>query len=552
MAENRMDKIVALAKRRGFMFQSSEIYGGLNGFWDYGPLGVELKRNVRNAWWSDMITEHDELSTPAGAPEAFDMVGVETSIIMHPQVWKCSGHFDLFCDKMVDCKEKKSRYRLDHVKGRWIEGKLGDAATEKVPLFVTAVADGPELDEALTKRALKLFDMRSNQADRLVWSSEAASLATIPFDQYGSVVAPEATVAGTLTAPRDFNLMFKTTLGALGTEADTAYLRPETAQGMFVNFKNVCDSSRVKLPFGIAQIGKSFRNEITPRNFTFRSREFEQMEMEFFCHPSQSLAWYQYWRDRRYNWYVNLGIPKEHLILREHAKDELSHYSVGTADVEYAFPFLGEGEYGELEGVAHRGDFDLRSHMEGKLAKQDGQLVVEKGPDGKPKYQGSGKDLSYFDDQTRERFVPHVIEPAAGCDRATLAFLCEAYHEDQQPDEKGAMQERVMLKLHPRLAPIKVAVFPLIKKDGMPEKATAIYRDFKRAGIAVAYDQQAAIGRRYRRMDEIGTPFCVTVDGETLTADTVTVRNRDTLVQDRVPVKELVGYVQERLRGSNT
>lgn len=541
MADSRMDKIVSLCKRRGFIFQDSEIYGGQNGFWDYGPLGVELKRNVRQAWWSDMITEHDELATPPGAPEAFDMVGVETSIIMHPQVWKCSGHFDLFCDKMVDCRETKSRYRLDHVKGRWLNAK-GER------LFVTAVADGPELLEALTKRALKLLDLRSNQADRLVWQSDPASLAAVPVPEYPSVIAPEASTKGTLTDPRDFNLMFKTTLGALGTEADAAYLRPETAQGMFVNFKNVCDSSRVKIPFGIAQIGKSFRNEITPRNFTFRSREFEQMEMEFFCHPGQSLQWYQYWRDRRYQWYIRHGIASQNLILREHAKDELSHYSVGTADVEYAFPFLDAGEYGELEGIAHRGDFDLRSHMEGKLCKENGQLVVEKGPDGKPKYQGSGKDLTYFDDQSRERFIPHVIEPAAGCDRATLAFLCEAYHEDQQPDEKGVMQERLVLKLHPKLAPIKVAVFPLIKKDGMPEKAAEIYRGFKKAGIAVAYDQQAAIGRRYRRMDEIGTPFCITVDGDTMSQDTVTIRDRDTLQQDRVAIKEVVEYVQTRLR----
>ncbi|MBI1348103.1 glycine--tRNA ligase [bacterium] len=536
-----MDKIVSLCKRRGFIFQDSEIYGGQNGFWDYGPLGVELKRNVRQAWWADMITEHDELSVPEGAPTSFDMVGVETSIIMHPQVWKCSGHFDLFCDKMVDCKETKSRYRLDHVKGRWLESKADT-------VFVTAVADGPELLEAVTKRALKLLDLRSNQADRLVWKSEPASLATIAVDQYSSVLAPDATKPGTLTDPRDFNLMFKTTLGALGTEADAAYLRPETAQGMFVNFKNVCDSSRVKIPFGIAQIGKSFRNEITPRNFTFRSREFEQMEMEFFCHPSQSLEWYRYWRDRRYQWYIRHGIASGNLILREHAKDELSHYSVGTADVEYAFPFLDTGEYGELEGIAHRGDFDLRSHMEGKLCKENGQLVVEKGPDGKPKYQGSGKDLTYFDDQARERFVPHVIEPAAGCDRATLAFLCEAFHEDQQPDDKGVMQERLVLKLHPKLAPIKVAIFPLIKKEGMPEKAAEIYRAFKKAGIAAAYDQQAAIGRRYRRMDEIGTPYCITVDGDTMTNDTVTLRDRDTLQQDRLPIKELVSFVQEKLR----
>ena len=325
-------------------------------------------------------------------------------------------------------------------------------------------------------------------------------------------------------------------------------MRPETAQGMFVNFKNVCDSSRVKIPFGIAQIGKSFRNEITPRNFTFRSREFEQMEMEFFCHPGQSLQWYRYWRDRRYQWYIKHGISTSNLILREHAAEELAHYSVGTADLEYAFPFLEAGSYGELEGVAHRGDFDLRSHSEGKLCKQDGKLVVELGPDGKPRYVGSGKDLSYFDDQSRERFIPHVIEPAAGCDRATLAFLCEAYHEDQQPDEKGVMQSRVILKLHPKLAPIKVAVFPLIKKDGMPEKAAEIYRAFKQAGIAVEYDQQAAIGRRYRRMDEIGTPYCITVDSDTMSAETVTIRDRDTLEQIRVPVKEIVDHVQQRMK----
>jgi glycyl-tRNA synthetase len=397
-----------------------------------------------------------------------------------------SGHYDLFHDMMVDCRECKARFRQDHI------------PTSQCPIKPSK--------------------------------------------------APGEHDKCQLTAPREFNLMFKTTLGALGTEEDAAFLRPETAQGMFVNFKNICDSSRVKIPFGVAQIGKSFRNEITPRNFTFRSREFEQMEMEFFCHPSQSLAWYQYWRDRRYNWYIRHGISTSNLILREHAKEELAHYSVGTADLEYAFPFLEAGSYGELEGVAHRGDFDLRSHSEGKLCKQDGKLVVELGADGKPRHPGSGKDLTYFDDQARERFVPHVIEPAAGCDRATLAFLCEAYYEDKQPDEKGVMQERVVLKLHPKLAPVKVAVFPLIKKDGMPEKAAEIYRAFKQAGIAVQFDQQAAIGRRYRRMDEIGTPFCVTVDGETFASDTVTIRDRDTLEQIRVPVKEIVDHVQQRLK----
>jgi len=541
-----MDKIVALCKRRGFIFQSSEIYGGLNGFWDYGPLGVELKRNVRNSWWQDMVGSNDPWTTPAGAPAAFHMVGVETSIIMHPQVWKCSGHYDMFVDKMVDCRESKSRYRVDHVKGRWIEGKIGDAPVGK--LFVTAVADGPELDAALTQRALKLFGMRSKEADRLQWQSEGLSLATLLFEQYGSVVGPEATQPGTLTSPRDFNLMFKTILGALGTEADAAFLRPETAQGMFVNFKNVCDSTRVKIPFGIAQIGKSFRNEITPRNFIFRSREFEQMEMEFFCHPSQSRQWYEYWRDRRYNWYVNLGIKSDRLQLRDHAEDELSHYSVGTADVEYAFPFLDNGEFGELEGVAHRGDFDLRSHMEGKLVKDaGGNLVVEQTSDGEPKYRGSGKDLTYFDDQTRERFVPHVIEPAAGADRATLAFICEAYAEDSAPDDKGQMQTRVVMRFHPRLAPIKAAVFPLVKKDGQPEQAREIYLALKQAGIAAAYDEQAAIGKRYRRQDEIGTPWCFTVDNQTLVDGTVTLRDRDTLEQSRIAATDVVAEVRRRL-----
>ncbi|MCA9051123.1 MAG: glycine--tRNA ligase, partial [Planctomycetaceae bacterium] len=351
------------------------------------------------------------------------------------------------------------------------------------------------------------------------------------------------------TEPREFNLMFKTIVGALGTAEDAAFLRPETAQGIFVNFKNVVDSSRVKLPFGICQVGKSFRNEITPRNFTFRSREFEQMEIEFFCHPSESAGWYTYWRDRRYQWYLSLGISPDRLILRDHHKEELAHYSVGTADIEYAFPFLDAGEYGELEGVAHRGDFDLRSHMEGKLARNEaGDLTVELNEHGQPKHRGSGKDLTYFDDQTRERFVPHVIEPSAGADRATLAFICEAYHEDQQPDEKGELQERVVMKFHPRLAPVKAAVFPLIKKEGMPEKAAEIFGALKAAGLSCQFDQQGAIGRRYRRQDEIGTPYCITVDGDTLTDGTVTIRDRDSLVQDRIPADRVVEEVLQRLK----
>ncbi len=370
--------------------------------------------------------------------------------------------------------------------------------------------------------------------------------------------------------------MFETHTGAIRDDSSKAFLRPETAQGMFVNFKNICDSSRVKLPFGAAQIGKSFRNEITPRNFTFRSREFEQMEMEFFCHPDESRKWYEYWRDRRFNWYVNLGITSDNLILRDHEEDELSHYSVATADIEYAFPFLDEGEYGELEGVAHRGNFDLRSHMEGKLVKdENGNLVVEMDENGKPKYRGSGKDLTYYDDdafirdkeslgvksfkvyceQRRDeadpgapyRFIPHVIEPAAGADRATLAFICEAYHLDEAPDDKGKMQSRTVMRFHPKIAPIKAAVFPLIKKDGMPEKAAALYGDLKKAGIAAFYDQQGAIGRRYRRQDEIGTPFCITIDGDTAIDGCVTIRDRDSLQQKRVPIPEIVEHIRERI-----
>ncbi len=554
MPENRMDKIVSLAKRRGFIFQSSEIYGGLNGFWDYGPLGVELKRNVRQAWWADMITNHDELAVPQGAPESFDMVGVETSIIMHPQVWKASGHYDLFIDKMVDCKACKSRFRFDHVAVAvlWPEGQPEE-------WLACETFERDDAGTGLSSSKTKSLDQTLQQYNKSKGTSAAAHIEYTTLSACWNGLKAKSSgnpklvpkcpkCSGDLTEPRDFNLMFKTTLGALGGEEDAAFLRPETAQGMFVNFKNVCDSSRVKIPFGIAQIGKSFRNEITPRNFTFRSREFEQMEMEFFCHPSQSLDWYKYWRDRRYQWYIRHGVTPGNLILREHAADELSHYSVGTADIEYAFPFLDAGEYGELEGVAHRGDFDLRSHTEGKLTKENGQLVVEKNAEGKPKYQGSGKDLSYFNDQTRERFVPHVIEPAAGCDRATLAFLCESYHEDMAPDDKGEMQTRVVLKLHPQLAPVKVAVFPLVKKDGQPEKAMEIYREFKRAGVAAAYDQQAAIGRRYRRMDEIGTPFCLTIDNQTMADDTVTLRDRDTLVQERVPVRGLVEEIRKRMK----
>lgn len=534
-----MEKLVALCKRRGFLFQSSEIYGGLNGFWDYGPLGVELKRNIKEAWWRDMVSGHDDLAPPPGAPEAYEMVGLDCTIIMHPQVWKVSGHYDLFVDKMVDCRESKKRYRYDQVPGRWVEAKGQN-------IFVTTGAE--ENQEAdLEHRALKFFNLRAKDAADLAWQGPVVSLAKIEPALYERVLGPDAKSLGTLTAPRDFNLMFKTIVGALGTDEDAAFLRPETAQGIFVNFKNVLDSTRVRVPFGIAQMGKSFRNEITPKNFTFRSREFEQMEIEFFCHPKSSRAWYEYWRDRRMKWYTDLGLAGERLRLREHDPEELSHYSCGTSDIEYAFPFLPPGEFGELEGVAHRGDFDLRSHMEGKLdpnSKPD--LKVELGSDGKPKWKGSGKDLTYRDDLTGERFTPHVIEPSAGADRGTLAFLCEAYHEDQAPDEKGEMQTRVVMRFHPRIAPIKAAVFPLVKKDGMPEIAQRIYRAIK-PHMTVFYDEKGAVGRRYRRQDEAGTPYCITVDGQTLQDGTVTVRDRDSLKQERVHEKDLVAELRQRI-----
>jgi glycyl-tRNA synthetase len=481
-----MEKLVALCKRRGFIFQSSEIYGGIGGFWDYGPLGVELKRNIRETWWRDMVTGHDDTVTSPGAPSPHAMVGLDCSIVMHPQVWKVSGHYDLFHDELVDCRTEgcKARFRADHL------------ATSQCPLK--------------------------------------------PSKRPGEYEKCD------LTEPREFNLMFKTNVGALFDPSSEAYLRPETAQGIFVNFKNVLDTTRVKIPFGIAQIGKSFRNEITPRYYTFRSREFEQMEIEFFCRPGESRGWYTYWRDRRFQWYTALGLQSEKLRLRDHGPEELSHYSCGTADIEYAFPFLPEGEFGELEGIAHRGDFDLRSHMEGKLVRQGDDFRVELDAEGKPRYPGSGKDLSYFDDQTKERFIPHVIEPSAGTDRATLAFLCEAYTEDVVPDAKGKPQHRVVMKLHPRLAPIKVAVLPLVKRDGMPEIARDIYRELKRHWH-VFYDERGSIGRRYRRQDESGTPFCVTVDGQTLADQTVTLRDRDTTRQERVASEDLVTVIRERL-----
>ncbi len=559
-----MDQLVALSKRRGFLYQSSEIYGGLNGFWDYGPLGVELKRNIREAWWRDMVLGHNELHVPAGAPSAYEMVGIDTTIILHPQVWKCSGHYDLFHDLMQTCRQCKRLFRADHIgemlrESPWV-GSLAEATGAEIGRSASPRTEDVQkwAKTKGKKLAPGLALVREPEATLSSLASHLQHTPSLPFQEllgYAATEQPAQTglqtpcpeCGGDLTEPREFNLMFETYYGAVRDESNKAFLRPETAQGIFINFKNVVDSTRVRVPFGIAQMGKSFRNEITPRNFTFRSREFEQMEIEFFCHPSSSAEWYRYWRDRRYRWYTDLGLAGDRLRLREHETEELSHYSCGTADIEYAFPFLPPGEFGELEGIAHRGDFDLRSHMEGKLVRRDDQLVLETDEDGKPRYRGSGKDLSYFDDLARERFVPHVIEPSAGADRATLAFLCEAYREDAAPDENGVMKPRTYMKFHPRLAPIKAAVFPLVRKDGMPEIAQEIYAELKRH-LNVAYDEKSAVGRRYRRQDEVGTPYCITVDSQTLDDTTVTFRDRDTLKQWRVKredcLKELFGLIE--------
>ncbi len=432
-----MEAVTGLAKRRGIAFQTAEIYGGLRSSWDYGPLGVELRRNIRNAWWRANVQLRD------------DVVGVEAAIITSPRVWQASGHLETFHDPLVECTNCHQRFREDHLE---------------------ANADGV-------------------------------------------VLCPNCGGAE-FTEPKQFNLMLKTFLGPIEDDDAVAYLRPETAQGMFVNFSAIQAVSRKKLPFGIAQIGKSFRNEITPGNFIFRTREFEQMEMEFFVPPAEAGDWYAHWKQERFSWYEDLGIRTDHLRLREHAADELSHYSSGTADVEYLFPI----GWSELEGIANRGNFDLTQHTE-----------------------FSGEKLEYFDQASGERYVPHVIEPAAGVDRATLAFLVDAYDEEEVEGES-----RTVLRLHPRLAPVKVAVLPLVRKDGQPELASEV-RGLLRGLMQTEYDEGGSIGRRYRRQDEVGTPWCVTIDHESLQDRTVTIRDRDSLEQERVAIDELPGRLAGRL-----
>jgi len=436
-----MDKIVSLCKRRGFIYPSSEIYGGLSSCWDYGPLGAELKRNLKSYWWEAMTARRD------------DIEGLDSAILMHPQVWHTSGHVAEFNDPMVDCKVCKARFRAD---------KLEEARCPLKP----------------SKSPL--------------------------------------TCGGQLTETRNFNLMFRTHIGPMEDSSSEIFLRPETAQGIYVNFLNVKNSSRQKIPFGIAQIGKAFRNEITPGNFIFRTREFEQMEMQYFIDPGDDEKWMEYWREQRWNWYLGLGITQEKLRWREHIHDELAHYAKAAWDIEYEYPF----GWQELEGVHNRTDFDLRRHME-----------------------ETTKDLRYQDERFPEKFIPYIIETSAGCDRTLLTILVDGYYEAEVKGEK-----RVFLRLSPKVAPIKVAVFPLVKRDGMPEYAEKVYTEVRKRFKAF-YDVSGAVGRRYARMDEAGTPFCVTIDGQTLQDDTMTVRERDSMEQTRVNTAELLAFLDQRING---
>ncbi|HEV7732841.1 MAG TPA: glycine--tRNA ligase [Candidatus Binatia bacterium] len=526
-----MERLVSLCKRRGFIFQSSEIYGGINGFWDYGPLGVELKNNLRDAWWDVMVRN------PPLGPDGreIDIVGLDCSIISHPKVWEASGHVGGFADPMQTCRQCKRLFRADHVEdllaeSEWVAALLAVCEAGTNPGTYTAphaelkrwaetkgrkVAPGLLL---VRKPADVLGSLTGDAFDvptllRLL-SSDAASAE--------GILPPCPHCGGDLTEPRQFNLMFETYTGAVRDEDAKAYLRPETAQGMFYNFKNVIDSTRVKIPFGICQVGRSFRNEVTPRNFIFRSREFEQMELEFFVHPSEADKWYQYWRQQRFDWWCSLGLAGKNLRLRDHEQDELAHYakeSGGCCDVEYAFPFSGEKGFTELEGIAYRSNYDLTQHQK-----------------------FSGVKLDYFDQERNERYLPHVIEPAAGLTRGLLAVLCESYTVDESRPSPELM------RFHPRLAPIKAGVFPLVNKEGMPEIAEKIFRDLRKNVGPCQFDAKQSIGKRYARMDEAGTPFCITVDGQSVTDQTVTVRDRDTGAQIRVAADQIVQYVGERVR----
>jgi glycyl-tRNA synthetase len=550
-----MDKIVSLCKRRGFIYPASEIYGGINGFWDYGPLGVLLKNNIRDSWWRAMV-ECPPIG-PDGHP--IEMVGLDSAIIQHPKTWVASGHVGGFADPMSTCRQCKRLFRSDHVpemlrEAEWVKsfsaalGKSdldgvvefnadfpeGDATTttlqrwsrkegKKLAPGLALVRNFPAALETMRKTAheghpgLHAGQLLTNTVDVLIRAAARPSASEPP-------VMPCPNCGGDLTEPRQFNLMFESHAGAVQDEGSKVYLRPETAQGIFLNYKNVLDTTRVKIPFGVAQIGKSFRNEVTPRNFVFRSREFEQMEMEWFCHPDESKTWFEFWKAERMRWWRSLGVSEANLRFRDHDQDELSHYSKMTVDIEYKYPFTAP-DYGELEGIAHRGSFDLTQHQQHsgqKLDYFDQELQLKLKAEGVP------------DDEikARSRYIPNVIEPASGLTRAVLLLLCEGYAED------ASRASPTYLKFDPKVAPVKLGIFPLVNKDGLPEIAEKLYTEL-RTQFTCEFDAKQSIGKRYARMDEIGTPFCVTVDGQTLEDQTVTLRYRDTAAQERVALDKV-------------
>jgi glycyl-tRNA synthetase len=457
LRSDRLDAVVSLSKRRGFVYPSSEIYGGLRASWDYGPLGVELKNNIKREWWRSTVTERD------------DIVGLDSSVILAREVWEASGHVTNFVDPLTECTFCHKRYRADHL--------------------------------------IEAYEEKHGHA---------------PADGLAGLTCPNCGNRGTFTEPKMFNGLLRTHLGPVEDDSGLAYLRPETAQGIFINYRNVLQTSRKKLPFGIGQIGKSFRNEITPGNFIFRTREFEQMEMEFFVRPGTDEEWHDRWIAERFAWYTDLGIREDNLRKYEHPQDKLSHYSKRTVDIEYRFDFTGS-EWGELEGIANRTDFDLRTHQA-----------------------ASGQDMTYLDAESGERFIPYVIEPAAGVDRGALVFLLDAYAEDEAPDAKGKLEKRTVLRLDPRLAPVKVAVLPLSRNADLSPKARDLAATLRKRWNT-DFDDASAIGRRYRRQDEIGTPYCVTVDFDTLDDQAVTIRDRDTMKQERVGLDSVPAYLSERL-----
>ncbi|MEZ5965833.1 MAG: glycine--tRNA ligase [Planctomycetota bacterium] len=553
-----MDDIMALCKRRGFIYPASEIYGGINGFWDYGPLGAQLKKNLRDAWWEDVVLLPCG-GNPGATGEPVSIVPLDSCIIQNPKVWVASGHVGGFSDPMCTCRQCKKLLRADHVpdllrEAAWVkslaEAELGaTGGRDEGGEPVARSAEIGRLKQWARKAGRKLAPgaWLVRNAEHQLSPPFAAAETEYPWPALLHTVAtgvaacdaPHLVSAcpycgGDLTEPRQFNLMFHSYTGAVFDEDNKVYLRPETAQGIFTNFKNVVDTMRVRVPFGIAQTGKAFRNEVTPRNFTFRSREFEQMEIEFFCHPEEARQWYAFWRDSRMAWWQAIGLKGDNLRLREHDQDELAHYAkdgAGTSDIEYRFPFTAPG-FGELEGIAHRSDFDLRQHQ-----------------------QHSGVKLEYFDNERGEpapngqpkgeRYLPHVIEPSAGLDRGVLAVLCEAFTVDP------ARPSGVIMRFHPRLAPIKAAVFPLVNKDGMPEVANTLAatltKRFARRGGSIETDPKQSIGKRYARMDEAGCPYCFTVDGDTLKDQTVTVRDRDTGGQERIAIEQVATFLDDKL-----